>query len=149
MGDNLVQLYMILVLSTIAHELGHYVTAKIIGLKEAEISIGSEFAMIHLGKVHFSPIVFSGHVKFSPKDLLRKNTNQIIAFFISGITVNIVIIAISGIFYNNSLLMSNVFWINVSILPFNLLPFIPPQNDMTKLIKYLKYKKRLSRSNIV
>ncbi len=144
MGVDIVQVYIILILSVVAHEVAHYVTAKIIGLKELQIHIGSEFTKIHLGKIHISPIVFGGYVEFLQEDLLKKQKTEIIAFFLSGIAINIIIVVLSGIFYNNSRLISYVFWVNIASLSISLVPFFPPQNDVTKLIKYLRYKKRLS-----
>ena len=116
-----VYLYVIYAASTIVHEIGHYLAAKILLGKVIQVVIGLESFSITIGKLKLSPIIFGGHVEVDADAIMEKSKIGIAAFVMSGIAANILLVLIS-VFFMKGFFGLLTLVINITIIIFNSVP---------------------------
>lgn len=128
---NIIKIYIIMGMSIILHELGHWIVAKIFKFKNVKIVIGDKFYSINTKYFRFSPLIISGYVEFNFTPNITKK--QIICFYLSGSFVNIVLIIMSLLF--NKLFNEWIYLLIVNSLSviFNLFPLKKLSNDFGNL----------------
>ena len=97
---------------------------------------------IKIAKLYISPVVFHGYVEIKKESLLEMEKHELVIFFLSGAVGNVFLIGVS------LLLVSNFINFYFSIVTASVLPFIIGNNDMTTMIKVLKEKQKMSKTDI-
>ena len=128
----IITFYLLYALTVTLHELFHYITGKIIGLKNLEIYIGESFFRINIKKVHFSPLITNGYVEF---DYIECSKKKIIFFYLSGSLANLLLILVGLLFKNNYGYI--LCFMNLFIILFNLIPIRGIKNDIAELKQYI------------
>ena len=125
--------YLCFAFSFILHEVFHLIAAKILGFRDTDIYLGSEFFRVNIGRVHISPVIFFGYVEFPERDLKKIGSREIVFLFLSGPFANLLLAAVSLV---ASILMpeNDVFPIllsvNLMVSVFNLCPLKFTKSDM-------------------
>ena len=99
---------------------------------------------IKIAKLYISPVVFHGYVEIKKESLLEMEKHELVIFFLSGAVGNVFLIGVS------LLLVSNFYFsiVNICYATASVLPFIIGNNDMTTMIKVLKEKQKMSKTDI-
>lgn len=135
--NHFFEVYLLLCMSIVIHELAHLTAGKIIKLDIKEIHIGDRLYSIHINNLYLSPVMYSSaYVSFYSEDLLEKSLKDIIFFFLAGPFSNLLLMGLAMI-KMNSWHMNVLFWINLYLVIENVFPLIK-RNDMRKLITYVK-----------
>lgn len=137
--NHMLEMYLLMWISVVAHEIAHYIAAKAIKLKIHSVYIGDRFFSIKFRKLNISPMIFSGsYVEFFVKDITIKTKFQKIIFFISGPVANLVMFLVAYLLREtNSMYMEMLIWINIYFFIANVFPFFIRKNDIGKLKKYI------------
>ena len=138
--NHILELYLVLFITVIVHELAHAFTAKMIGLDVREFKIGDDLFAVKLGRVSISlNTIFGSNVSVYSEELKTKNKMQIIIFFMSGSLANLLLIVLSVLCNNvNPLYANALLWCNVYTLIGGICPIILKQNDMNKMLFYIR-----------
>ena len=83
---------------------------------------------IKIAKLYISPVVFHGYVEIKKESLLEMEKHELVIFFLSG-----------AVYFS----IVNICYATASVLP-----FIIGNNDMTTMIKVLKEKQKMSKTDI-
>ncbi len=136
--NHIMEIYILLSISVIIHELAHVIIAKIIKLEVDEIHIGDQLFSIRVGKVYFSPLILGkSYVSFRAEKLAVKSNTKKISFFGAGPISNAVICLFAIIFREKSNFYANILLdINTYIFIVNIIPVF--DNDMSKLRLFMK-----------
>jgi len=115
----LISLYLVILL----HELGHYISAKILGFSPLLISVGTGREIINLKKIKIKLIPAGGMVKFSNHDwdLMSRRDKKLIAFF------GVLAVIVFGLVIWNFNSMAGLIAISSSLI--NLIPLMNSKND--------------------
>jgi len=97
---------------------------------------------IKIAKLYISPVVFHGYVEIKKESLL-----ELVIFFLSGAVGNVFLIGVSLLLVSNFI---NFYFsiVNICYATASVLPFIIGNNDMTTMIKVLKEKQKMSKTDI-
>ena len=93
---------------------------------------------IKIAKLYISPVVFHGYVEIKKESLLEMEKHELVIFFLSGVSLLLV-----SNFINFYFSIVNICYATASVLP-----FIIGNNDMTTMIKVLKEKQKMSKTDI-
>ena len=137
--NNLFQIYILIALSVMLHELAHCIVALWLGVKDIKINIGDEFFSITIGRLRFSPLVFNGNVDVDEESLVSNTKIGIVLFFISGNIANVLIIIVCSFFVSVSDYFAILMQINMILIISNSLPVLG--TDINKIRYYLKLKR--------
>ena len=96
---------------------------------------------IKIAKLYISPVVFHGYVEIKKESLLEMEKHELVIFFLSG-AVGVSLLLVSN-FINFYFSIVNICYATASVLP-----FIIGNNDMTTMIKVLKEKQKMSKTDI-
>ena len=138
--NHLIEIYLIYYFSVLAHELGHLLSAKIIGLEVVGFCLGDNLLSIKYKSVSISPIVvFGRHVEFVSENPIEKKDWEIAFFFFSAFMVNLLLFLLSFfLFRYNPMFANSMRLFNVAILIGNLMPIFLKQNDFHRFLWYCK-----------
>ena len=111
------------------------------------IYIGANFMRIKIAKLYISPVVFHGYVEIKKESLLEMEKHELVIFFLSGAVGNVFLIGVSLLLVSNFI---NFYFsiVNICYATASVLPFIIGNNDMTTMIKVLKEKQKMSKTDI-
>lgn len=115
-------IYILNIAAILLHEMFHLIVAKLFRYKVDAIIIGDEEKAVKIGKWKIYPIAFSGATDVYIDEIrTKKDKYKVIAFFLSGICGNIILIAISikleVDFYSYFYVVFNIISIFISLLP--------------------------------
>lgn len=68
----IIKLYVYYIISAFIHELGHFITLKLFGVKVTRFSIGN-FFHFNIGKLKLSPIILTAFIEFSKRCIPTSN----------------------------------------------------------------------------
>lgn len=138
--NRILELYLLLYFSIAAHETGHLIAARLIGLKVTGLRIGDRFLAIRFGGLSVSPWCgCGGFVSFDQTEMTKKTKTQKAFFFFSGCAVNVLLLISSTLLIRLSpFYAAAIFLINFSLLLENAVPFFHPENDLRKFLRYIK-----------
>ena len=138
--NRLLELYLLFYFFVAAHEIGHFIAAKMIDLNVSEFRIGDRLLAVRFGKFSISPwFGFGGYVSFPKEEMMQKTKKQMALFFFSGSAMNLLLILIGSLFirffpfYGTAIIL-----INTLLLLENLIPFFHVENDIRKFFRYIK-----------
>ena len=97
---------------------------------------------IKIAKLYISPVVFHGYV-----EIKKESLHELVIFFLSGAVGNVFLIGVSLLLVSNFI---NFYFsiVNICYATASVLPFIIGNNDMTTMIKVLKEKQKMSKTDI-
>ena len=93
---------------------------------------------IKIAKLYISPVVFHGYVEIKKESLLEMEKHELVIVFLIGVSLLLV-----SNFINFYFSIVNICYATASVLP-----FIIGNNDMTTMIKVLKEKQKMSKTDI-
>ena len=102
---------------------------------------------IKIAKLYISPVVFHGYVEIKKESLLEMEKHELVIFFLSGAVGNVFLIGVSLLLVSNFI---NFYFsiVNICYVTASVQPFIIGNNDMTTMIKVLKEKQKMSKTDI-
>lgn len=102
---------------------------------------------IKIAKLYISPVVFHGYVEIKKESLIEMEKHELVIFFLSGAVANVFLIGVSLLLVSNFI---NFYFsiVNICYATASVLPFIIGNNDMTTMIKVLKEKQKMSKTDI-
>lgn len=127
-------LYIEYAISITAHEMFHFLMAKMCGFYVKGIYIGEKLFRIRIGRLYFSPLMRDGYTEIELNPEKQTDTIKIGLFFCSGVGANLLLIFLSYLI-KNDILRAWLFLSNVVILLCNCFPFVK-DNDCCMFIKY-------------
>lgn len=133
--------YLSYISAVILHELLHLVSALIFNIKINKIQIGN-FIFLRIKKLFFSPIILSGSLYVDYDSLISKKKAVICCFYLSGICGNIILLVLSLLLIDNTLLMIWAIAVNGMSIAFSVLPIID-DNDAVMLFTLLQEKRKM------
>jgi len=137
--NHLTELFLIIYICIIVHEMGHAVAAAVIGVRVKSIQIGDDLFAVRVGKlsVSLNPI-FGSCVRFCEDELRTKCRWQKVFFFLSGAAVNAVTGVIGiAVFEKNSLYGGAFVWTSLYCIVTSMMPWCPWNSDMKQLRRFL------------
>lgn len=138
----LIIMYLMYAIMVIVHELFHVITAKLFHFNIVKIELGN-FFYIHIKKLYISPFIFSGAVDIDLDSTIDKKSSYVVAFFLSGILGNLLLIILLLILFDNIIIFTWGVIINSISILFSVFPFTE-NNDVSVLCYCLKKKKSVS-----
>ena len=128
-------------------EIFYYIASLIFKKPVDGIYIGANFMRIKIAKLYISPVVFHGYVEIKKESLLEMEKHELVIFFLSGAVGNVFLIGVSLLLVSNFI---NFYFsiVNICYATASVLPFIIGNNDMTTMIKVLKEKQKMSKTDI-
>lgn len=138
--NRILELYVLFYFCIAAHEIGHWIAARSIGLKVLGLRIGDRFLAIRFGGISVSPWCgCGGSVLFDQAEMKKKTNKQKAVFFFSGCAVNVLLLISSTLLIRLSpFYAAAIFLINFSLLLENAVPFFHQENDLRKFLRYIK-----------
>ncbi|MFP3153715.1 hypothetical protein LQZ18_04660 [Lachnospiraceae bacterium ZAX-1] len=133
--------YLIYIVSVIFHECMHVLCAILSHIKINSVIIGN-FIFLHIKKLAFSPLIFSGYVDVDYENLIGKRKITISIFYLSGIVGNFLLLLFSLLIIDNFLLRLWAVLVNGISIASSALPIVE-NNDVFMLFSTLKRKKNI------
>lgn len=122
------------------HEFSHVIMAKSLSIPIEKIKIGTEWPQFSMGKWRVSPIIGNSYVEVDYESLIKLSKAKIVAFFMSGILMNILLAALFFVISSYAMTLTNklVLLINLILSILNLLPL--RHTDTLNMIAIMKEK---------
>lgn len=129
--------YFIYVISIVFHEFCHYIMARRYGIMVDGIYIGSNYYIVHIGKVHFSCLVNLAYIEIENEQMDFMTKAQKVKFYSAGLFGNFILVIIS--------IFIPIFFIGVVLGGINFIIIIATaipreKSDVWKIYKCLKSK---------
>jgi len=131
MIGKIIWIYVGIALSIILHESAHFIVGLLAGIKSANLYIGDEFFRINIGKIHFSPLVYSGFVEFD-KDIYTISQKRLALTFFSGAAVNAIVamaILMYSVIAGFDIVTGCILYVNIVLAAGSVLPVKTLKND--------------------
>ncbi|GAA4079214.1 site-2 protease family protein [Amphibacillus indicireducens] len=84
----IIELYIYYIISSFIHELGHFITLKLFGVKVTRFSIGN-FFHFNIGKLKLSPIILTAFIEFPSKEFSKLTLAPKLIIISSGALMNL------------------------------------------------------------
>lgn len=133
---SIVIIYLVVYVSTIFHEVGHLIAAKVIKLKKVTLYIGKYLFVINTKKVKISPVLSFSAIEMDYEEMMEKSKKQIFLLYILGPIFTLILFFI-GIFIINTFLGFVIIVFNGIMFIISLIPFIN-DSDANHIILLIK-----------
>jgi len=120
--NYIVGIYIIIVISVILHELGHWTIAHILKLKYKKMILGSHFYILDTDHIALSIIILNGAIEMNIDELLAKKRLEVIFLFMVGPIITVILCMLSfqinHLIFRLSAIIYNGITFSLSMIPF-------------------------------